>query len=376
MKYYLNTTEETPFPKFDYQINTLEEMGYQVYYLGIEKDNIYLCNGKKREFLYKITNYRIPGVKILSIYDALYKATIITVGKGIKFEYAYVRYMPVSFAFKKALADIKKSNCKVIVEIPTHPIEKEINSESRIARKLFFKLSNNYFIQQSKYVDLFALIGEKSNVFLNRPAINIENGIYIKQNKLRNYQKSDDEIHILGLANIANWHGYDRIIEGIKEYIETGGSRNIKLHLIGNDGDGSLAKLRKLSIDYNLSNVVYFEGPKYGAELDFYFDKCALALGSLGLHRIGYTSASTLKVREYMSRGIPFVIGASDQSIDNKDYMISVPNNNNAINIQTLIDFYDGIDDWNKVGSSMRKYAQEHMTWNNQFQMIFQKLET
>ena len=37
-----------------------------------------------------------------------------------------------------------------------------------------------------------------------------------------------------------------------------------------------------------------------------------LQVGSLGLHRIGLTEASTLKVREYWARGIPFLLSYED----------------------------------------------------------------
>ena len=37
------------------------------------------------------------------------------------------------------------------------------------------------------------------------------------------------------------------------------------------------------------------------------YDRCHFAIASLGLHRIGIDVASTLKTREYLAKGMPFV---------------------------------------------------------------------
>lgn len=375
MKYYLNSNGKSSFPKFNYQIEALREMGYQVYYLGIEKNNIYLCNGIDKEFVCNFNNTKIQSLRTILIYDSLYKAVIKVFDKGLNFDISYIRYMPVSWSFKKALSKINKALCKIVIEIPTYPIEKEISLESRFIRKQYFKISHRYFVHQSHYVDLFALIGEKSSGFAGKPALNIENGISLKDIPLRNPSFKQDDIHILCLANMAKWHGYDRLIEGLRMYINTGNNIKVAIHLVGSDADGSLNEWKKLVKDYRLENYVFFEGPKYGKELDWYFDKCQVAVGSLGLHRIGYNTAATLKVREYMARGIPFILSGGDQSITGKEnFYIKVPEDDTPIVIESLITKIINIDDWNLVGSKMRKYAEENMSWKKQFTKIIKSI--
>ncbi len=375
MKYYLNDNEHPPFPKFNHQMNSLIDMGFQVYYLGIENRKIYLCSLDKKELVYEIKDYNILSYNKLYLYSSLYKAIIILTKKGYHFEKVYLRYMPVSLEYKKMLFILKKCNSKIIIELPTFPIEREIKADSRLFRKLFFSFSHWYFKKQAKYVDLFTLIGESTDFYLNRPAINIENGIYINNIKMREYKKINVDMHILGLANVAKWHGYDRIVRGLSRYKELGGKRNVIIHFIGNDGDGSLNKLKKLSVEKNLISCVKFEGPIYGSNLNSYFDKCAIAIGSLGLHRIDYSNVSTLKVKEYMARGIPFIQGALDQSNINDNYFMKIPNDDSDINIQNIIDFYDNIEDWEVLSKSMREYAKTNMTWESQFNLVFKKLE-
>ncbi len=46
------------------------------------------------------------------------------------------------------------------------------------------------------------------------------------------------------------------------------------------------------------------------------FDRCHLAISTLGLHRKGMIEASTLKVREYWARGIPILLSERDPDLD------------------------------------------------------------
>ncbi len=377
MKYYLGSGGKHKFPKFDYQINALESMGFNVYYIGFCDNSIYLCNNEKREFILKFSESKLPGLPAISLYNALYKATVIVFSRNIKFQYAYIRSMPTTLTYRKALKKIKNTCCKVIVEIPTYPIEKEIKTEKRLLRRLYLKLSNYYFKRNGNLIDIFVLIGEQSDTFAGRPALNIENGIALESISLRNeITKSGNEIHLLGLANMAKWHGYDRVIEGLKRYYKSGGNVTIIFHLIGPDADGSLKEWQLLSKKYGLQKNVIYEGPKFENELDSYFNLCQAAIGSIGLHRINYQIAATLKIREYMARGIPFIISANDPALNNcSQYFLKVPENNEPLNISQLIDFINK-NSSRGLGREMRKYAEDNMTWNTQFEKIFSQIQS
>lgn len=375
MKYHVGLEAKYRFPKFDYQINALKSMGFNVYYLGFKDNNVYLCHNTDKEFLIKFNKSKLSKLSIILLYNALYKATSLVFSKTIKFQYAYIRAMPIMPSYNQALKIIKEANCKIIVEIPTYPIEKEIKTEKRLVRRVYFQLSNYYFKRSSGLVDLFALIGEHSDLFAGRPAINIENGISLESIPLRNeIPRTNNEIHLLGLANMAKWHGYDRVIEGLKDYYHSGGTVNIIFHLIGTDADGSLKEWQLLTENYDLQKHVVFEGPKFNSELNYYFNKCQVAIGSIGLHRIGYKSAATLKIREYTARGIPYILSASDLALNNcSNYYLEVPENDNALDIIKIIDFINKHKS-SKLRKSMRKFAEENMTWNKQFEKIISKM--
>ncbi|MBN3554004.1 glycosyltransferase family 4 protein [Fictibacillus nanhaiensis] len=375
MKYYLDP-QTKPFPKFDYQISALRSMGYNVYFLGIDGNKILLCHEGKQEVIYKMNFSQIPIISTILTYDILYKATN-KVFQKYNFDLAYIRYMPMSFSYSKALETIKGTNCKIVIEIPTYPIHKELETEKRIFRKWYFKKSNNFFIENSSKVDLFAVIGDNTTSFAKRPAINIENGIVLKNIPLRRPNKSFEEIHILALANMAWWHGYDRLIKGLKQYKDNGGKKKVVLHFVGPDGDGSLQKWRKLSKEYKLEENVIFDGPKYGEDLNWYFNNCHVAIGSIGMHRKTFSSTSELKVREYMARGLPFVLSVNDQSIDEYlGFYLKIPNNDTPVDIELIIKFVFNIEKKYNLHRKMREFASEKMTWEKQFEKIFLHLKS
>lgn len=376
MKYYLNPSEKVNNPKFDYQIKSLKALEYEVYYLGIKDGYIYLCHNDEREKICAISFSKIHTVSTFATYDAIYRATRIVFQSLLRIEYAYIRSMPTMPSYIKAFEQIKKTKCKIIVEIPTYPIEKEMENEKRLFRKWYFLFSNKYSARVAKYVDLYTLIGEKANEFQGRPALNIENGIFAEGLPLREYQNIDNKIHILALAKIARWHGYDRIIEGLREYKENGGKEKMVIHFIGPEGDGSLNGLKHMAIKYQLDDSVVFEGAQYGEQLTNYFNIAQLAIGSIGLHRKGLNSTAELKVREYMARGLPFILSAKDQSIDESlGFYLKVSEDNSPIDIEATIRFIRKTGNDHDISWKMRQYAIENLTWQKQFIKIFLYLE-
>jgi glycosyltransferase involved in cell wall biosynthesis len=151
---------------------------------------------------------------------------------------------------------------------------------------------------------------EKQRVFRNPdyPVEAVSNGYDVESVSHRTPPPFDGHsLRILVVANFAAWHGLDRLIQGLAEYR---GDVDIKLDGVG---DGAiLAESRQAIADAGLETKVIFHGKLYGNSLDTIYDQCHLATGSLGLHRIGMTEASTLKVRECWARGIPFLLTYED----------------------------------------------------------------
>jgi glycosyltransferase involved in cell wall biosynthesis len=275
--------------------------------------------------------------------------------------------MPFSIGMKRLYKKCK--DYKFIVEMSTHPIINEIENEKNVFKKMYFKLSFSALVRYSKFVTLFTLIGNQQNKYLNKPSINIVNGtnaLDVAQWKKR--KNIDETFHFIGVANLAKWHGYDRLIVGMENYYNDRSSfYDVFFHIIGREGDGSLALLKKYVSKSIIKDYIIFEGEKYGDDLDILFSKCDLAIGSLGMHRISLTNGSTLKAKEYMSRGIPFVIGYHEISIpQDLGFYYSVKADDSPIDIESVIEYL-------KKGGKpeqMREFALKKLSWESQFEKV------
>jgi glycosyltransferase involved in cell wall biosynthesis len=193
------------------------------------------------------------------------------------------------------------------------------------------------------------------------PHITIGNGIDVGSVKLRSPPDlGAGSLDLLCVANVNRWHGVDRIIEGINEYK---GTAKVRLHVVG---DGSeLARLKDQTASFGLDDAIIFHGFLSGKSLDNLFDKCHLAVGTLGIHRLGMRQASVLKAREYCARGIPFIYGIEDPDFSRKfDYLLKVPDTDVPIDIDSVIDFAHCVYKDPSHHRRMRDFAGNYLDWS------------
>ena len=73
-----------------------------------------------------------------------------------------------------------------------------------------------------------------------------------------------------------------------------------------------------------------------------------------------------IKGAEYCARGLPFICGYHDMRFpDEADYIMTVPNNSEPVNMYQVIDFYEHITAQEGYQKKMRNYALEHFTWDS-----------
>ena len=114
-----------------------------------------------------------------------------------------------------------------------------------------------------------------------------------------------------------------------------------------------------------------------GKSLDLIFNESDIAIGSLGIHRLGLNSVSTLKSKEYFARGIPFIYSYKENFInDNLErYAYKVESNDNPIDMNFLISKHKQNKDGDKIIREMRQFAENYLTWDYQVQKIIFKIE-
>ena len=213
---------------------------------------------------------------------------------------------------------------------------------------------------------------DASEIFGQR-TINISNGVDFDSIPIHQFQPTDDALHLIGVAEVHIWHGYDRLIAGIGEYYKKGGKRNVVFHIVGGVHPNQRYKpnafhpgLQAIIDKYHIQDKVVFHGTLFGEELTKVFDICQFAIGSLGRHRSGITVIKTLKNREYATRGIPFIYSEQDSDFDHQPYVLKAPADESPINIQQIIDF---VDHFTMKPEIIRKTV-EHLKWEIQMQRV------
>lgn len=239
-------------------------------------------------------------------------------------------------AFIKKLRE-KYPDCKLILEIPTYPYDKDVLSNRTMWP---FGIKDIFYRRQlKKYIDRIATYSGDSCIF-DVPTIRIKNGINVDEVKPVQNTKLDDTIDLLAVAQFQKYNGYERVMEGMSRYYAKGGTERIKLHMVGYGGEENYYK--KLAHDLKIDQKVIFYGKLVGNELDAVYESADLALGSFGWYKQGVKVSSALKVKEYLAKGLPVVSGCIEDSFDekNEEYYLGFSNDSSVVDMEEIIAFY------------------------------------
>lgn len=362
------------------QCFALENLGFQVYlyiskvdrciFYKINKGKINEVSSRKYKF-----PFSMPLPKNKNIFRIFEKKLHAYIRMDEYFKYLYDidlfknskiiylrRVIPITNILVSFLKKLRKDNKIIIYEYPTYPWEKEMIK----CKKYFtYALDKFYYKKLIYLVDYIpVMLGKQIN--LPNKFISITNGIDINNipKKKNNYYCKKKKFHMLGLANVQYWHGYDRLIKGIANYYNNSDFKNeVYFHVVGR-GD-QIGNLKLLVKKYKLEKYILFYGHKSGKELDHLFDLCHIGIGSLGFHRQDLYTGSPLKNREYCARGIPFIVSFKDADFPEKyPYIKIVPADESVINIGEIINFYIDIESrFPNYISNMRNYAEKNLSW-------------
>ena len=350
--------------KIHYQVKGLCENGHDVRlcYYGFA-ENGHRCRYINEEVLKDYGTSRIAALCQRVDYRCIYDYCI---QERIEFVYArsFMNANPfLIHLFKK----LRKSGIKAVTEIPTYPYDHELDTFS-FGVRLGLKIDQLFRKQLCREMSAIVTFSDATEIFGQR-TINISNGVDFDSIPFHNYQPSaishqPSAIHLIGVAEVHLWHGFDRIMTGIGEYK---GNREVFFHVVGGV-DPNRMKLNFVPIieKYGLQDRIIFHGQLFGDELTKVFNLCQFAIGSLGRHRSGITVIKTLKNREYATRGIPFIYSEQDSDFDNQPYIIKAPADESPIDIQQIIDF---VDHFQMKPEEIRKTV-EHLTWEKQMQRV------
>lgn len=376
MRYFLDESMEMDNTKFKQQISALKNMGYSVSLLGLGLDGVYYLREGSRIKICKLKFQKIPILNKVMQYKSLYYSAVQVMNEVEKVDFSYIRSMNAVPSFIKSVKSINMHSHHTVMEIPTYPIDKEMNSDIRWWRKPMYAIMRYYDKKVSEFIDLYALIGEKCNLYYGKPAINIYNGTLVDDYVKHSPSPPSQRIDILALAKMARWHGYDRLIRGVDEYRKQGGNTPVYIHLVGPDGDGSLAQWKELTVKLGLEEYVVFEGSLYGDELTAMVDRCDIASDALAGFKKGLYFGINLKVAEYCSRGIPFICckKENDEEFPIPHCLDGIPEDDSPVDISRVVEFVRREQKEKNVTDDLRKYAKS-LSWEAQFTKIFDYFE-
>ena len=353
--------------KFDGQLAAFRNLGLDVYHLVFDRENFYLIHDDEKRAVGKATT-RMPAYFHTKVYYDMHRA-VRKVIKQIRFDYVYWRDAPIWHSSYIVGREIHKMGTKILYEIPTYCQGGE--TAMSLPRRLFSLYADLWKERLMACPDVFLFTGDADfDTYYGKPAVNIDNGVDVESMPLRTPREDPDAIHILALASMSYWHGYDRLIRSLAEY---SGGQKIVVHMVGGNDGGMLPQWQQLADQLKLEDRVVFHGKMYGEELTGLFDLCDVGINSLALFRKNLNATSELKVREYTARGLPFVCSVEDPAFRyaEEDFWIMVSNDASVPDMQKIVDFALRMRKDPDHPRKMRAYAQRYMSWEGQYESIF-----
>lgn len=357
--------------KIHYQVKGLRENGYEVHLCYYDFDaQGHRCRYVDDQVIQDYGTGFVAGLRQRIDYDCIYDYCKLN---GIQFVYArcFQNANPFLILFFKRLRQL---GIKSVTEIPTYPYDQEFDTFSRQER-LGLKIDQLFRHGLARQMSAIVTFSDADEIFGQR-TIRISNGVDFDSIPLHHYQPIDDAIHLIAVAEVHLWHGYDRLIEGLGEYYKnTTSPRNIIFHIVGGIdpfdlyGQGDYPGIQTLIDQYGIKDNVVFHGQLFGDELNNVFNQSCFAIGSLARHRCGITNIKTLKNREYATRGIPFIYSEIDSDFEDKPYIIKALPDESPIDVQQMVDF---IESHTFDPAEIRKTV-ESLSWKIQMRRVVEE---
>lgn len=250
-------------------------------------------------------------------------------------KFIFIRYnnsRNIFFLILMILLKFKRK--RIILEIPTPIINhcKEIIiSKSSRHRKLFV-LTTTWLLGPLPFLlpDLIIQYAEENIYFklLSRNNLLMGNGIdvesyafnEVKSDRFRNFPVYE----IVVIANLAPWHGIDLLIEALSRL-----EFKFHLHIVGDGPEKT--NLESLAKRYKLGSNISFYGKLSREEYLPILKNAHLGIGSLNWDIIDVKISSALKLREYVSAGLPVIFSSFDPDLSGERNCIQVKCNVESI---------------------------------------------
>ena len=356
--------------KIHYQVKGLRQNGHEVHLCYYDFDpRGHRCRYVGNKVIADYGTGALAAIRSRTQLDCIYNYCAVNA-----IEMVYARsFMNASPILVRLFDKLNKRGIKCITEIPTYPYDSEFKGYP-LKYKIPLYIDKLFRKALAKKMEAIVTFSNEETIFGKR-TICISNGIDLDSIPIHNPKKQND-IHLIAVAEIHYWHGFDRLVAGMGEYYKQNpDARKVFFHVVGWEDDRGTTSNGYLTVEqtakkYNIGQYVVNHGKLFGDKLDEVFNQCVFAIGSLGRHRSGITNIKTLKNREYAARGIPFIYSETDNDFEDKPYIIKAPADESPVNIRQIIDFIDTHD----VNPTEIRNTVEHLSWRFQMEKVVREI--
>lgn len=346
------------------QVAGLQSIGYDVYLVGYSNCGVCVYHGDVIIYSKKTSGTIKKRFHVVKAVNYLLKTET-------DIKTCYIRYSSFSILSKKLFSDLKKNNCRVIVEVPTYPLHELTGIKRR-----FFLNEKQIEKTLSRNIDKLLYIGNRTDTIFGCPATLIPNGINGDISCKNRQIKPSEKIRIISVAYMYPHQGYERIINAMHKYYSIEhGQDQVFLTLIGDGPEKD--SYSKLIQEYGLEDHIVLKGKMGRKELLEEYNNADIGLNSL--NTIGFTQLSTLKSKEYLQLGLPFVyvipeIGINENFLYAKKLSCGL---DKEIEFEEIVEFAKVIkkQDPVQVSKSMHALARK-FTWHEIFLSCDIKINT
>lgn len=337
--------------KIGYQIKALSKLGNEVDKIYVDSDIAYLND----KILFKV------GGRLLKRFILFFKLKKINLES---YDLIYIRNPGSNPFFISFFKKIK--NKKTIMEVPTYPYDNEANT---FLLKVQNMLDKVYRRKLKNYVQRIVTYSDDKEIW-GIPCINISNGIDLDEIKIINKRNIKNKIVFTSISNCSFWHGIDRFIYSILEYIKNNGKEEIVFNIIGEGNETS--KLKRIVRENKiLENIVIFYGKRLDKELEEIYNETDIGIGSLGRFRSGIVIMKALKNREYSAKGLPMIYSEIDLDFEGQEFVHKVPHDESLIDIEKIIKWYKNL----KVTSEEIRDFSKQFSWDIQMKKVVDEIK-
>ena len=150
------------------------------------------------------------------IWKRVYYSPILDYARHEGIDFVYMRSFHNASPFTLRLVkSLKRTGAKVVMEIPTYPYDQEYVTRSM---KFHLAIDRCFRHKLAKALDGIVTFSNAEEIFGGN-TIRISNGIDFEAIPMKQQQNdTSKELHLIGVAEVHYWHGFDRLVRGLADY--------------------------------------------------------------------------------------------------------------------------------------------------------------